>query len=54
MFDTTTVVLAYSVGGLTVRNNRHEETTTYPGKGQRMKRFDITDSSDVHVEDPER
>ncbi len=45
------LVQMYCVGGLTVRNNRIESSTAYPVREPDAKRFDITDSDRVGIND---
>jgi hypothetical protein len=49
-FDQSPVVSVYSVDGLTVRGNRVEQTTAYPGFVPSGKLFDITDSVNVSLQ----
>jgi len=47
VFDSGRIVLAYSVDGLTIRNNKIERTTEYKPARPALEPFDIKDSSRV-------
>jgi hypothetical protein len=49
IFDQSRLVLAYSVDGLTIRNNRIEITTAYPARKEENSRFDIVSSGHVTI-----
>jgi hypothetical protein len=49
VFDQTRLVLAYSVDGLIVRNNRIERTSAYPARKEDYPPFDITNSDRVNI-----
>lgn len=51
VFGSGHLVLAYSVDALTWRNNRIETTTAYPSRNPDAKRFQITDSDRVLIQE---
>lgn len=52
MFDQGPIVLAYSVDGMTIRNNRIERTAAYPARSETGSQFDVTNSDHVSIEEP--
>ena len=50
-FDSSPIIHAYSVSGLTYRDNRQEQTTAYPSWRKSGPRFVITDSDAVSIEE---
>jgi nitrous oxidase accessory protein NosD len=51
VFDDGPIVFAYSIDGLTIRNNRIEKTDAYPPRELRSKRFDISHCDRVAIQD---
>lgn len=52
IFDNRPLVLGYSISGLKIRRNRVEKTTDYPSQSLKFPLYDVTDSSDVHIDGP--